>query len=281
MNLTLLRLAAPLLLLPGIIASAQAPRIGYQAYLTNAIGTPVDGAVAIEISLWTDPTSGDQDDFLYLEQHPAIDVDQGLVNVLIGTGQTSQTQDPLGDEMLSGAVWLQIEVEGETLSPRRQIHPAARANRAAIAEGVETGSIASNSVANDSLTAIDLSDEAGVISDDGDQTVELTVGPHQGIRLMTLNAPADGYAIVTGSGTMGINPFASARCGVGLSSFVDDNRSVLGSAGSQFLNVPFSTTRVVAVSAGDNALRLVCRGLAPTVLIYDTALTAIYVPTQY
>lgn len=281
MNFNLLRLATPLLLLPGIVASAQAPRIGYQAYLTNAIGAPVDGTVAIEVSLWTDPTSGDQDAFLYLEEHPAIVVDQGLVNVLIGTGQISQTQDPLSDEMLSGPVWLEIEVEGETLTPRRQIHPTPRANRAAIAEGVETGSIASNSVANDSLTAIDLSDEAGVISDDGDQTVQLTLGVHQGIRLMTLTAPADGYAIVTGNGTMGVNPFGSARCGVGLSSFVDDNRSVLGSAGTQFLNVPFSTTRVIPVSAGDNALRLVCRSTASTVLIYDTALTAIFVPTQY
>ncbi len=281
MNRKVFCVAALSFLLLALAAGATEPRINYQAYLTDPQGAVIDGNVSVDLSLWTDPVASSQDEFLYAEEHNNLAVDKGLLSLVIGTGLFDQGQDPLASEMLVGEVWLEIGINGETLMPRRRLFPVARALQAELAEAVDGGAVGTIEVANDSLLAIDLGDEAGTVFQDGDQDVELVPPAHQAIRLITLTAPTAGYVIITGSGTMGVSPFASARCGVGTSPLVDVNRSVLASAGTQSLNVPFSTTRVVAVTAGPTDFRLVCQGANPTVVIYDTSLTAIFVPTQY
>jgi hypothetical protein len=110
-------------------ATAAAPNdISFQGRLTDADGDPLEGDVNLVVGIWTAPISGDE---VFSEAHLNVSLDNGVFNVLIGQGALL-SGDPLGPETFDGADrFLQVAVDGESLSPRVPISSGAYALQAA------------------------------------------------------------------------------------------------------------------------------------------------------
>ncbi len=91
-------------------ALAQVPEtVGYTGFLMNDNG-PVDGVVDIDVSLHDKPTG---DDVLWEESHEAVEVEAGWFTLSLGR-ETELDVGALSDDTL----YVEIAVDGETLSPR-------------------------------------------------------------------------------------------------------------------------------------------------------------------
>lgn len=81
------RILIMMILLTTAVAQSAVPiNLDYQAYLTNAAGAPINGAIAVNVGLWTDSVDTSQDSYLYSEQHNSVAVNQGLFGLKIGSG---------------------------------------------------------------------------------------------------------------------------------------------------------------------------------------------------
>jgi len=92
--------------------AAVAPIMSYQGYLANSSGLPITGTIAAIVTLWDAESAGQQ---LWQEQ-VLLEVAQG--NFSIELGRTS----PLNRALFDGSSrWLQLAIDQETLTPRKQI----------------------------------------------------------------------------------------------------------------------------------------------------------------
>ena len=89
----------------------------YQGHLQDANGQPISGSVIITAGIWDAAVAGSR---LYHESHSAVSLDQGLFSLLIGTGTLLEGAfDP--STFQGSARYLELTINGETLSPRRPI----------------------------------------------------------------------------------------------------------------------------------------------------------------
>ena len=104
-------------------------RLNYQGFLVENVGdsvVPVDATLEITFSLFTSESKGTAE---WSETHSAVEVNYGLFHVLLG----SVTQFPEG--LFDGsALWLETQVGGETLAPRKPLVSTAYSHRANSAE---------------------------------------------------------------------------------------------------------------------------------------------------
>jgi hypothetical protein len=111
-------------------AAAVVPgQVDFQGLLLDSSGQKVNGAVDLVFTLYDAPAGGTA---LWTESHPDVQVSDGVYGVTLGT-TTPLTPTILG----SGNVHLQISVDGETLTPRRQLLAVPYAVRAQTAENSE------------------------------------------------------------------------------------------------------------------------------------------------
>jgi hypothetical protein len=110
-------------------AAAVPGQVDFQGLLLDSSGQKVNGAVDLVFTLFGAPTGGSA---LWTESHPDVPVSDGVYGVTLGT-TTPLTPAILG----SGNVHLQISVDGETLTPRRQLLAVPYAVRAQTAENSE------------------------------------------------------------------------------------------------------------------------------------------------
>ena len=96
------------LTLAGIVAS----KISYQGRLTDTAGNPLNGSYNLLFQLWNDATAGSQ-------------IGSNIVrnNVPVGNGLFTVDLDVPQDAFNGQALWLQIQVSGQTLSPRQELLP--------------------------------------------------------------------------------------------------------------------------------------------------------------
>ena len=124
-----------LLALLASIASADIPaRIHYEGRLFDDEGAPLAGPVDITIGLW-DAASGGS--LLYGETHSAVTLDYGAFSLAIGEGTVTPEDPAFGVGLLNIEVFLEVNVDGDTLSPRQAMHPTAQAQVAASVPSVE------------------------------------------------------------------------------------------------------------------------------------------------
>jgi hypothetical protein len=125
----LLVAATTLALLLGTPLQAIVPgQMDFQGLLLDAGGSPVNGAVDLTFTLYDAPSAGNP---LWTESHPSVQVVDGVYDVPLGA------TSPLTPGLLSaGSVYLEIEVSGETLSPRRQLLAVPYALHAETAEAL-------------------------------------------------------------------------------------------------------------------------------------------------
>jgi hypothetical protein len=93
--------------------SAVPSLISYQGVLKDSAGVPQNGEFAMKFCIYNDSTGGDS---LWCEINMAVQVKNGLFNVLLGN------VTPIPDSVFyEPETWLQVQVGGSVLSPRRRM----------------------------------------------------------------------------------------------------------------------------------------------------------------
>jgi hypothetical protein len=109
--------------------------INYQGEVRDSQGNPLDGIYTMQFRIYSASDTGSA---LWGEQQ-SVDVNNGIYNVYLGAGAKITGGDDLGATIFSsGDRWLEVNIEGETLSPRQRISSVAFAFRAAEALYSET-----------------------------------------------------------------------------------------------------------------------------------------------
>ncbi len=101
-----------------IASSAQARTMAYQGILYDSTGGTQQAVVAMTVCLTDSPSKSTDGSRLNLwcETHPAVSVSpDGLFTVELGS------IEPLDDSLFDRELWLEISVDGETLSPRTHL----------------------------------------------------------------------------------------------------------------------------------------------------------------
>ncbi len=88
--------------------------INYQGYLTDISGSPITDTLSMTFSIWDSPSGGQPK---WADTHTGVVVDSGLFNEVLGIS------NPIRDSVFTPGQsrWLQLEVAGQTLSPRTEI----------------------------------------------------------------------------------------------------------------------------------------------------------------
>ena len=123
-----------------------APTINYQGRLADSGGTPIDDTLAMQFSLHDSDVDGAM--LWGTETHATVPVSEGLFSVALG----SQTTGGIPTSVLSGDVWLEITVDGETLNPREQLRAVPYAMQASVALTVPDGAIGTDQIADGAVT---------------------------------------------------------------------------------------------------------------------------------
>ncbi len=105
-------LACLALVFAGLVFAQIPKKINYQGLLTDsATGEPIVGSVSLTFKLYDDSTNGA---LLWTESQVATADTNGVISVILGTTEAI-------DIAFEGQAYLQIEVDGETLTPRREL----------------------------------------------------------------------------------------------------------------------------------------------------------------
>ena len=122
------------------------PTINYQGRLANSAGDPISDTLAMQFSFFDSDTGGA---LLWgPETHPTVAVTEGLFSVALG-----QLSGGIPSDVLSGDLWLEIRVDGETLSPREQLRAVPFAMQASVALTVPDGAIGTAQIADGVITS--------------------------------------------------------------------------------------------------------------------------------
>ena len=117
--------------------------INYQGRLADSGGTPINGAVGMDFSFYDSDADGS---LLWgPESHTGVPVSDGLFVVQLG----SKTSGGIPTSVLTGDIWLEITVSGETLSPRELIRSVPIAGMALT---VPDGAIGTDQITDGAVT---------------------------------------------------------------------------------------------------------------------------------
>lgn len=123
------------------VSAAFATPVGpmnYQGRLLDNQGIPVTGSYNFVVKIYNAPTNGV---LKYQEQHDAVPVDDGVYSFKVGTG-TSQGGDSEWDinlwQLNLNNLYMEIMVNGETLTPRHELTSAPHAFTATLALAAES-----------------------------------------------------------------------------------------------------------------------------------------------
>jgi hypothetical protein len=161
---TSLMLAAAMVVALGSAVRAQSTtHVTYQGRLTDA-GVPPSGTFSFEFRIFDAPAGGA---LLWSETLPSVTVTQGLFTVVLGQVV------PLDSTIFNGSPrWLEIVVQGTTLSPRQELSSSPGAVYATLAgdfrgslggevTGTQTATVVTNAVPTNAPDAIVRRDAAG------------------------------------------------------------------------------------------------------------------------
>ncbi len=137
--------------LPAPLFAAVPLTINYQGRVLAPDGSPAPGPVDIKLGIFDSATAGTR---LYEEQHQNTELADGIFDVLLGAG-TDRVGTLDADTFMATERWLELSINGETLSPRQPFSSVSYAFQAQRAErAVSADKIGS-------LTAAELVPRAG------------------------------------------------------------------------------------------------------------------------
>ncbi len=112
-------------------AMAQVPTMmNYQGFLTDPGGAPLSGAYDLTFRIHDSVTAGAE---LWSEAHAGVLVSEGLFSVLLGG------TNPLDPSVFVGEAWLELEMGGETMTPRVRVVSVGYSFVAAVAQSIPAG----------------------------------------------------------------------------------------------------------------------------------------------
>jgi hypothetical protein len=282
---------ASCLILPWLVWTQVPEKMSYQAIIRNNSGQLVtDHNVGMKISILQGSITGTP---VYEEAHTATTNANGLVTIEIGGGTT-----------LSGT-FADIDWTGGPYFLKTQTDPAGGTDYSitgtsqllsvpyalyAKNSGLTDNSITSSHILNESVYAADIADEPGVSW--GDSIKAITIPETSGeLSCISINAPAQGFVIVTVSGFVNWHVTSS---GVGIIHLAVSETSgntdapvqtigINGITSVEYYRYPFSITRAFPVSAGTNTFYF--NGYHQLVIgvawVHNHSLVALFVPTKY
>lgn len=194
--------------------------MSYQGFLKDSGGDPVNGNVAVTFRIFDDPAAGTM---LWEEVHSTVSVVDGNFGVILG----SVAKAAVGDSVFSASNrWLEIEVDGESMSPRTQVVSTPYSLRVSTVDGASAGKVTGTMEVvpdaakladgaliirgpqSDSIVFNPSADVVlGATTDNGDEAILMTSGPDGGSMQVTASdaakalsrsvqiAPADGVAL--------------------------------------------------------------------------------------
>ncbi len=261
-------------------------QISYQGYLTNAAGVPVNGTVSMTFTIY-DALSGGS--VLWTETQSDIPVSHGVYQVTLGA------VTPIG---LSFNIlyFLEIEIGGEVLSPRRAITSVGYAFRASTVDSIgahthsgsdiTTGTISAaridSAIARDSevMTIVLAGDGSGSgldadMLDGQDGSYYLSLSNHTG----TLGVSQGGMGATTasvarsnlGAASSGANSDITSLSG--LTTPLSIGQGGTGSATKNFVDLSTSQTVGGAKTFSSPIVSIVGRGTAPLQVVSSTMVT--------
>lgn len=214
------------LLLVAIISFAEVPQlINYQGKLTDPDGMAIDVPTDITFRIYDDPGAGT---LRWSESHVAVTVNHGLFDVVLGS--TTPLDLPFDEQY-----WVELEVDGEVLSPRQPLTSAPYALRAAYADSLASTSGGVVTSLNTLTGALTLISDGGIHIDTSGSTIRLGV---------TLD-PGDCSGFVTVGGESGTNsniPIYLGGFTEAIGQFVL-RQSDIGCTGGRIYSITFYSTR--------------------------------------
>jgi len=151
---------------------------------------------------------------------------------------------------------------------------------------IKKNAVTGQKIKNGTIRAADLAASAielGVDYAEGVQAIGFTTGVDTVVRSVTISAPRDGYVLVNASGRFNLPDSASVECSISSDSSLDPVGALRSthSVAMAFVHMPLALTRVFPVSEGDAVFNLVCREMIDEVNMYNTSITALFVPNRY
>ena len=117
-------------------AAAPPTWVNFQGRLLDSSGVPVtQSGMAFQAALWSDPTSTVSTYLKYKESH-TVDVDDGVYSFPIGSGTPISGSYSPSLYANNNVLWLEITVNGETLSPRHRLLSAPYTNHSGNSENL-------------------------------------------------------------------------------------------------------------------------------------------------
>lgn len=248
-----------MLLTAGATAWAAPALINYQGRLTDAAGQPISAPVSITFTFWDSETTGTQLGSGYSDTQNITPDPSGIYATLVG----NSPNNPLPVSIFeSDSVWLNVQINGEDLAPRKRIVSAGYSLSAETIKGMEMGR--QTFVAAEPLKAGDLvavnsngrlqrADNAGwnrktIFSR---QTVDYIGG-----ALIGPNKILIVYRVTQGG-------FISSGVGAAVVASIDANRNVTYGTSVTLSNAMSSSPRVARL-APDKALVVFNEGVFPS-----------------
>lgn len=164
--------------------------INYQGRLQDSVGDPVDGTYMIRFRILNSQSGGTE---LWSETHPSVTITDGLFEVLLGSQGPGLPQTVFS----STTAWLEIILDGDTLSPRTQFTTSAYSHRVTTVDGAEAGEISGDLVVSGKVKAGDAIEPYGGIVLPSGITIQSTAGNVMviaGTSLITVS-PSGGVTI--------------------------------------------------------------------------------------
>jgi hypothetical protein len=212
--------------------------LNYQGVLRDASDRPLDGSYDMVLRLFSAATGGDE---ILVDSHPGVAVRGGLFSIQIGGGTVSDGSGPGRYAYLPkvfadyGAVYLEVVVQGEILSPRTRIVSSPYALSARYVNGVEVASSGSLDLYVNTATGDD--DNSGVTASAPKRTIQAAVN----------RIPA----VVTGNVTVRI------AAGTYQENVLVEHRDVLNDATITLQGDPAAPSNVLLIASNPlHALRL-------------------------
>jgi len=143
-----------LLILMTISGWAGVPtNMNYQGKLTDTEGNPLTGPYNMTFYLFTSASGGPA---IWSENHTSVAVTDGIYNVILGS------INPLATGLFNDndLVYLEVEIEGESLAPRQQLTSAPYALKARVSDAVVSGGITTVMIKDGAVDSQKLDDDA-------------------------------------------------------------------------------------------------------------------------
>jgi hypothetical protein len=271
---TMLTMVAVALILAHAPALAVPQVLQYQGRLTDAAGQPLTEPADVTFSLYDE---ADSEEPLWTQTFEQLPLDNGRFSVLLGGDDAPFTPELVAALDEGADLFLGLQVgEDPEMTPRQQIASVAYALRADHAATVDAvvgmPGIAFHAVHRE---VVDPGASVSVVS-------------------VTLTTPADGYVLVTASGTLVLDNTSGegARSHANIGEVSDAiPETTMGlviadvdvSANEALHYVPFHSQRVYEKPAGEHTFHLNVRNISGSgqVAANRPSLTALFFPTAY